>query len=72
MKRKHIPRSNNPVRKLPVPANSGDFVEAVFRPVNLRIFSIDFWPVPAGKHRNLTGIHRKKSGQFPVFFCRIR
>ncbi len=59
-------RSNNSVRKLPVPGNSGDFVEAVFRPENFRIFSDDFRPVPAGKHGELTGIHRKKSGQFPV------
>ncbi len=58
-----MPRSNNSVRKLPVP---GDFVEAVFRPENFRIFSDDFRPVPAGKRRKLTGIHRKKSGQFPV------
>jgi hypothetical protein len=61
-----IPRSNNPVWKLPVPGNSGDFVEAVFRPKNFRIFSDDFRPVPSGKDRNLTGIHRKKFGQFPV------
>ncbi len=61
-----IPRSNYPVRKLPAPGNSGDFVEAVFRPGNFRIFSDDFRPVPAEKHRKLTGIHRKKSGQFEV------
>ncbi len=58
--------NNNPVRKLPVPGNSGDFVAAVFRPENFRIFSDDFRSVPAEKHRKLTGIHRKKSGRFPV------
>ncbi len=61
-----FPRSNKPARKPPVPNNSGDFVEAVFRPEIFRIFSDDFRPVPAGKHRKLTGIHRKKSGQIPV------
>ncbi len=30
------------------------------------IFSDDFRPVPIGKHRKLTGIHRKKSGQCPA------
>ncbi len=60
------PRSNNPVRKLPVPGNSVDFVEAVFRLENFRIFSDDFRLVPARKHRKLTGIHRKKYGQFPA------
>ncbi len=33
------PRSNSPARKRPVPGNSGDFVEAVFRPEIFRIFS---------------------------------
>ncbi len=61
-----IPKSKNPVRKLPVPGNSGDLVEAVFLPKMFRAFSDDFRPVPAGKHTNLTGIHRKKSGQCPV------
>jgi hypothetical protein len=41
-------------------------VEAVFPPENFRIFSDDFRPVPAGKHRKSTGIHRKKSNKFPV------
>jgi hypothetical protein len=41
-------------------------VEAVFSPENFRIFSDDFRPFPAGKHRKLTGIHRKKSNKFPV------
>jgi hypothetical protein len=55
-------------------------VEAVFPPEIFRIFSDDFLPVPAGKHRKLTGIHRKKSNKFPVgillplpvLSCRIR
>ena len=64
-KLKH-PRSNRTARKRPVPWNSGDFVEAVFRPEIFRIFSDDFRSVPAGKHRKLAGIHRKKSGQFPA------
>jgi hypothetical protein len=41
-------------------------VEAVFPPENFRIFSDDFRPVAAGKHRKSTGIHRKKSNKFPV------
>jgi hypothetical protein len=41
-------------------------VEAVFPPENFRIFSDDFRPVPAGKRRKLTGIHRKKSNKFLV------
>jgi hypothetical protein len=62
------PRSNNPVRKLPVPGNSGDFVGAVFR------------PVPTEKHRNPPEKIRTISGRnaasmfqrVPVFSCRIR
>jgi hypothetical protein len=38
-------------------------VEAVFPPENFRIFSDDFRPVSVGKHRKLTGIHRKKIQQ---------
>jgi hypothetical protein len=57
---------HNPVRKLPVPSNFGDFVEAVFQAEICRIFSDDFRPAPTGKHTKLTGIHWKKSGQFPV------
>ena len=45
------PRSNSPVWKRPVPGDSGDFVEAVFRSEIFRIFSGDFRSVPAGKHR---------------------
>jgi len=41
-------------------------VEAVFRPEIFRIFSDDYRAVPVGKCRKLTGIHRKKSGQFPA------
>jgi hypothetical protein len=41
-------------------------VEAVFPPEIFRIFSDDFRPVPARKHRKLTGIHGTKSNEFPV------
>ncbi len=34
------PRSNSPARKRLVPGNSGDFVEAVFRPEMFQIFSM--------------------------------
>jgi hypothetical protein len=59
-----LPRSNKPAGKLPVPGKYGHFVEAVYLPEIFWIFSDDFWPVPTGKHWKLTGIHRKKSGQF--------
>ncbi len=36
-------------------------MEAVFPPKTFRIFSDDFRPIPAGKLRELTGIHRKKN-----------
>ncbi|CAF1388913.1 unnamed protein product [Rotaria magnacalcarata] len=54
-------RSNSPAWKRPVPGSSVDFVEAVFRLENFRIFSGDFRSIPAEKHRNLTGIRRKSS-----------
>jgi hypothetical protein len=41
-------------------------VEAVFPPEIFRIFSDNFRPVPARKHRKFTGIHWKKSNKFPV------
>ncbi len=41
----NIPRSNNPIRKLPVP---GDFVEAVFQPENFRMISGRFLPESTG------------------------
>jgi hypothetical protein len=41
-------------------------MEAVFRPKIFRTFSDDFRPVPVETQRKLTGIHRKKSGQFPA------
>jgi hypothetical protein len=41
-------------------------VEAVLPPEIFPIFSNDLRPVPAEKHRKLTGIHRKKSNKFPV------
>ncbi len=59
-------RSNRPAWKRSVPGNSGDFVEAVFRPEIFRIFSNDFRSVPVRKHRNLAGIYRKKSENFPA------
>jgi hypothetical protein len=62
----YLPRSNSPARKRPVPDNSGDFIEAVFRSENFRIFSNAFRPVPAGNHRKLVGIHRKKSEKCPA------
>jgi len=61
-----LPRSNSPAWNRPVPDNSGDFVEAVLRPKIFWIFSNALRPVPAGKHRKLTGIHQKKFGQFPA------
>ncbi len=41
-------------------------MEAVFPLENFRIFSDDFRLVPAGKHRELAGIHRKKIRHIPV------
>jgi hypothetical protein len=41
-------------------------MEAVFRPEIFRTFSDDFRRVPAGTHKKLTGIHRKKSENFPT------
>ncbi len=76
-------RSHKPARKLPVLVNSDDFSEAVFQS-DFLAFSDDFRSIPAGKHRKLIGIHRKKSGQFsgrntapmlqrfPMVSCRIR
>jgi len=58
-----LPRSNSPARKRSVRGNSGNFVKAVFRPEIFRIFSNAFRTVPAGRHRKLTGIHRKISGR---------
>ncbi len=57
-----LPRSGSTVRKRPAPNNSGDFMEAVFRPKIFWIFYDDFRLVPVGKHRKLAGIDRKKSG----------
>jgi hypothetical protein len=36
------------------------------RKLPVLVNSDDFQSIPAGKHRNLIGIYRKKSGQFPV------
>ncbi len=41
-------------------------MEVVFGPEIFRIFSNAFRLAPAGKHRKLAGIRRKKSGQFPA------
>jgi hypothetical protein len=62
-------RSNTPARKWPVPGTSGDFVEAEFQPEIFRIFSNDFWPFSAGKHRKLAGIHRKNPKNFRPEYC---
>jgi hypothetical protein len=53
-------------RKRPVPGDSGDVVETVFRPEIFRSLSNAFPSVLAGKHRKLAGIHRKKFGNFPA------
>ena len=55
-----IPRSKNTGRFRQESTGSHRNVEAVFQPENFRIFSDDFRPVPAGKHRELIGIHWKK------------
>ena len=62
----HHPRSKNTGRFRQESTGSHRNVEAVFQPENFRIFSDDFRPVPAGKHRELIGIHWKKSNKFPV------
>ena len=54
------PRSKNTGRFRQESTGSHRNVEAVFQPENFRIFSDDFRPVPAGKHRELIGIHWKK------------
>jgi hypothetical protein len=43
-----LPRLSYLVWKLPVPGNSGDFVEAISRPENFRIFPDDFRPESTG------------------------
>ncbi len=60
------PRSNSPARKRPVLGDPSDFFGSSIPIGNFRIFSDDFRPVPAGKHRKLTGICRKKSGRFLI------
>ena len=55
-----VPRSKNTGRFRQESTGSHRNVEAVFQPENFRIFSDDFRPVPAGKHRELIGIHWKK------------
>jgi hypothetical protein len=78
-----LSRSNNPARKLPLLGDYGEFVKAVLRAKIFRMFSADFWLVPAGKSRRLAGIHRKKSGRntasmsddfwcFPAGSCGLR
>ena len=44
-------RSENPRRKRPVPTTSEDFMETVFLPGNLRVFSGNFRPFSNGKNR---------------------
>ena len=56
----YLPRSKNTGRFRQESTGSHRNVEAVFQPENFRIFSDDFRPVPAGKHRELIGIHWKK------------
>ncbi len=53
------PRSNSPARKRPVPGNSGDFVEAVFRPENFRFFPM------------ISGVFLEDPATFPHLSCRI-
>ncbi len=62
----HTPRSKNTGRFRQESTGNHRNVEAVFPPEIFRIFSDDFQPVPAGKPRKLTRIHRKKSSKFPV------
>jgi hypothetical protein len=62
-------RSNSPARKRLVPSNSGDFVEAVFRPEIFKIFSNAFRVVLAGKHRKFSRIHRKNPKNFRPEYC---
>jgi hypothetical protein len=53
-------------RKFEQQDNDADTQVEQLGPENFRIFTDDFRPIRAGKNRNLTGIHRKKSGQFPI------
>ncbi len=62
----YLPRSISTGRFRPENTGTPWNMEAVFRPENFRTFSNDFRPVPVGTQRKLTGIHRKKSGQFPA------
>jgi hypothetical protein len=62
----HLPRSKITGRFRQESTGNRWNVEAVFPPENCRIFSDDFRPVPAGKYRKLTGIHRKKFNKFSV------
>jgi hypothetical protein len=41
-------------------------MEAVLQPEIFRIFPDGFGPIPAEKHKELTGIYRKKSKKFSV------
>jgi hypothetical protein len=37
-------------------------IAGTWKQYSVRIFSDNFRPIPAGNHRKLAGIHRKKSG----------
>jgi hypothetical protein len=76
------PRSNSPARKRLVPGNSGDFVEAVFRPEMFQIFSmlsVHFLQESTGSSQESAGKIRTISGRntasmfqrFSVFSCRM-
>jgi len=56
-----LPRSKNTGRFRQESTGNRWNMEAVFPAENFRIFSDDFRPIPAGKLRELTGIHRKKN-----------
>jgi len=63
------PPSNSPARKRSVPDNSGDFVEAVFRPEMFRIFSmlsVQFLPESTGSWQESAG---KNPDNFRPEYC---
>jgi hypothetical protein len=61
-----MPRSKNTGRFRHESTENHWNVEAVFPLKIFRIFSDDFRPVPVGKHRKMTGIHRKNFNKFPL------
>jgi hypothetical protein len=52
--------------KRPDPMDFWRILEAVFQPELFGIFPDDFRQVTTAKHRQLTGIHRKKSQKVPA------